>query len=98
MAPSKLSRANPLAFTRWPVTVITAAVYIAFVVPLLVIHHVVPPAPSKTTPSSFAGLNLTEAWSDLQLLTNGFRPYNSHKNDHVRQWLLKRIHEIVVGR
>ena len=95
MAPSKLSRANPLAFTRWPVTVITAAVYIAFVVPLLVIHHVVPPAPSNTTPSSFPGLNLTEAWSDLQLLTNGFRPYNSHKNDHVRQWLLKRIHEIV---
>ena len=95
MAPSKLSRANPLAFTRWPVTVITAAVYIAFVVPLVVIHHVVPPAPSNTTPSSFPGLNLTEAWSDLQLLTNGFRPYNSHKNDQVREWLLKRIHEIV---
>lgn len=84
---------NPLAFTRWPVTFLTAAVYIAFVVPLLVIHHVVPPAPSTPTPAP--GLNLTEAWSDLQLLTNGFRPYNSRKNDLVREWLLRRIREIV---
>lgn len=92
MTPSELSRANPLAFTPWPVTLLTAAIYLAFAIPLLVIHHVVPPAP---TPSATpAGLNLTEAWTDLQLLTNGFRPYNSHKNDLVRDWLLKRIGEI----
>lgn len=93
MPPSKASRTNPLAFTRWPVTIFTAVVYIAFVVAALVIHHVVPPAPSTPTPAP--GLNLTEAWTDLQLLTNGFRPYNSHKNDLVRAWLLRRVREIV---
>lgn len=100
MTSSKPSRANPLAFTPWPVTIITILVYLAFLVPLLVIHHVVPAPPSSATPSPFTGpgaasLNLTEAWSDLQLLTNGFRPYNSHKNGLVREWLLKRIYEIV---
>lgn len=88
----KISRANPLAFNPWPVTLLTAAIYLAFAIPLLVIHHVVPPAPNPSaTPH---GLNLSEAWSDLQLLTNGFRPYNSHQNDLVRRWLLARIGEM----
>lgn len=88
MAPS---RVNPLAFTPWPVTIITSAVYLALVIPLLVIHNVVPAAPRTSPP----GLNLTEAWSDLQFLTGGFRPYNSHRNDEVRAWLLNRVNEIV---
>ncbi|KAL4965152.1 M28 family metallopeptidase [Aspergillus stella-maris] len=87
----KASRANPLAFTPWPVTLITAAVYLAFVIPLLVVHHVVPSAPS----SSPYGLNLTEAWSDLQALTEGYRPYNSRQNDKIHDWLLQRINEIL---
>ncbi|KAL4941726.1 hypothetical protein BDV06DRAFT_193921 [Aspergillus oleicola] len=87
----KPSRANPLAFTPYPVTLITAAVYLAFVIPLLVVHHVVPSAPS-TSPN---GLNLTEAWSDLQVLTAGYRPYNSHQNDKIHDWLLQRISEIL---
>lgn len=88
----KLSRANPLAFAPWPVTFLTATIYLAFAIPLLVIHHIVPPAP---TPSAAPhGLNLSEAWTDLQLLTDGFRPYNSHQNDLVRGWLLTRIGEI----
>lgn len=98
MASSKPSRANPLAFTPWPVTILTVLVYLAFLVPLVVIHHVVPAPPPSAAPSpstGAAGLNLTEAWSDLQLLTNGFRPYNSHKNGLFREWLLKRIYEIV---
>lgn len=81
---------NPLAFTPWPVTLITTAVYLALIIPLLVIHHNVPPAP-QTAPN---GLNLTEAWQDLQSLTKGFHPYNSHQNDEVRSWLLERIDAI----
>lgn len=84
-------RVNPLAFTPWPVTLITAVVYLALAIPLLVIHNVVPAAPRTTPP----GLNLTEAWSDLQFLTSGFHPYNSHRNDEVHTWLLKRLNEIV---
>lgn len=88
MAPHKAR--NPLAFTPWPVTIITTAVYLALIIPLLVIHHNVPPAP-QTSPN---GLNLTEAWQDLQSLTKGFHPYNSHQNDEVRSWLLERIDAI----
>ncbi|KAJ5236090.1 hypothetical protein N7489_006181 [Penicillium chrysogenum] len=81
---------NPLAFMPWPVTILTTAVYLALIIPLLVIHHNVPPAP-RTSPN---GLNLTEAWQDLQSLTKGFHPYNSHQNDEVRSWLLERIDAI----
>ncbi|KAL2826066.1 hypothetical protein BDW59DRAFT_171965 [Aspergillus cavernicola] len=91
MDSSKASRANPLAFTPWPVTLITTVVYLAFVIPLLVVHHVVPSAPS----SSPSGLNLTEAWSDLQILTSGYRPYNSRQNDKIHGWLLQRTNEIL---
>ncbi|KAL4911531.1 hypothetical protein BDW74DRAFT_164972 [Aspergillus multicolor] len=91
MDPPKAPRANPIAFTPWPVTLITAVVYLAFVIPLLVVHHVVPPAPS----SSPDGLNITEAWSDLQILTSGYRPYNSRQNDKIHEWLLQRIDEIL---
>jgi hypothetical protein len=91
MARPSLSRSNPLGFTPWPVTIITSVVYLAIVVPLLVVHHVVPSAPR----SSPDGLNLTEAWADLQELTNGFHPYNSHRNDEVHSWLLKRIHSLI---
>jgi hypothetical protein len=81
---------NPLAFTPWPVTIITTAVYLALIIPLLVIHLNVPSAP-QTSP---IGLNLTEAWQDLQSLTKGYHPYNSHQNDKVRSWLLERIDAI----
>ncbi|KAJ5477058.1 Vacuolar membrane protease [Penicillium diatomitis] len=83
---------NPLAFTPWPVTIITTAVYLALIIPLLVIHLNVPTAP-RASPSD--GWNLTEAWHDLQALTRGFHPYNSRENDHVHAWLLERIDEIV---
>lgn len=81
---------NPLAFTPWPVTIITTVVYLALIIPVLVIHLNVPAAP-RTSPK---GLNLTEAWQDLQTLTRGFHPYNSRRNDQVREWLLERIDAI----
>ncbi|KAE8398658.1 hypothetical protein BDV37DRAFT_275948 [Aspergillus pseudonomiae] len=91
MASLRLPRANPLAFTRWPVTIITAIVYLALLIPLLVVHHVVPSAPSSPP----SGLNISEAWADLQVLTNGFHPYNSRRNDAIHSWLLRRINEIL---
>ncbi|KAI9833013.1 MAG: hypothetical protein M1819_003845 [Sarea resinae] len=82
-------------FTPLPVTVIVSAVYIALVTGLLVVHLVVPSAPKSPTP--FAGVNTTEAWLDLQELTNGYRPYNSHRNDEVRDFLLRRIDSILTS-
>ncbi len=80
---------NPIAFRPLPVTFISALVYLLVLIPLLVIHHVVPP------PEPIVGANLTEAWFDLQTLSNGFHPYNSRRNDEIRKWLLARIQTIV---
>ncbi|KAK8136032.1 hypothetical protein PG984_003972 [Apiospora sp. TS-2023a] len=84
--------ANPLAFRPSQVTVITTVVYIAVIVALLVVQHTVPAPPSETP---YAGVNITEAWLDLKKLSNGYHPYNSRKNDKVRDWLLTRIHELL---
>ena len=79
---------NPFAFSETPVTVITSVVYLALIIPLLVVHHVVPEAPRQIAGTN---VNLAEAWLDLQTLSNGFHPYNSHRNDVIRDWLLRRI-------
>ena len=82
---------NPFAFTPLPVTIITSLVYVALIVSLLVVHHTVPEAPRN-----LAGTNLTEAWLDLQTLSNGFHPFNSQRNDYIRDWLLQRVTAIVM--
>ncbi|KAL1641239.1 hypothetical protein SLS58_006141 [Diplodia intermedia] len=84
---------NPFAFTPTPVTFFVCVIYLAVVASLLVVHHVVPPAPKSETPAR--GINLTESWRDLQYLSAGHHPYNSHRNDDVRNWLLVRIEQIL---
>lgn len=91
----KRSSRNPIAFTPLPVTIITSLVYAALIVALLITHLVVPPAPNSPTP--IVGTNVTEAWQDLQTLSNGFHPYNTRRNDDVRNWLLTRIEAILEG-
>lgn len=87
----KLKAWNPVKFTPLPVTVITTVVYVALFVALLVTHLVVPSAPSNPG----KGIDLVEAWRDLQEISNGFHPYNSRRNDDVRNWLLGRIEAIL---
>jgi len=86
---------NPLGFTPLPVTIITVATYIAVFTGLLYTHHVVPSAPENPTPVN--GINITEAWRDLQVLSAGYHPYNSRQNDIVREWLLTRISDILTA-
>ena len=86
---------NPISFTPLPVTIITFVTYLALFVALLVIHHTVPAGPSSSNP--IKGINLIEAWQDLQTLSNGYHPYNSRRNDVIRDWLLRRIKEILNG-
>lgn len=85
---------NPFAFAPIPVTVIVSAVYLALVIPLIIIHTTVPKAPSH--PAPYAGINITEAWLDLAELSHGYHPYNSRQNDIVHNWLLGRIDAILV--
>ncbi|KAL8684805.1 MAG: hypothetical protein Q9218_008128, partial [Villophora microphyllina] len=67
--------------------------YLALFVALLTTHLIVPSAPRNPTP--IAGVNLSEAWQDLQYISGGFHPYNSRRNDETRDWLLRRIERIL---
>jgi hypothetical protein len=86
-----MARWNPLSFTPGPVVFFTSALYIALFAALLTVHLRVPGYPSKTPD----GVNLTQAWGDLETITRRFHPYNSHANDHVRSYLLSRVTDIV---
>ena len=82
---------NPFAFTPWPVTLLSSTVYVVILVAVILVHVTVPPAPDHVVD----GVNVTEAWADLQELTNGYHPYNSKRNDLVRDWLLQKIEWIL---
>jgi hypothetical protein len=84
---------NPLAFRPGPVTFWTTVIYIALLIPLIWVHETVPPAPADR--SLYQGLNLTEAWLDLQAISRTYHPYNSHENDRVREFLIDRTKEIL---
>ncbi|RDA88800.1 hypothetical protein CP532_5525 [Ophiocordyceps camponoti-leonardi (nom. inval.)] len=84
---------NPFAFGPGPVTFWTTAVYLAVVIPLIYVHETVPPAPGNDALAR--GLNLTEAWGDLQFMTKAYHPYSSRENDVVRRHLLDRAAQIL---
>jgi hypothetical protein len=88
---ARLKFRNPFAFTPLPVTLTTSTVYIVILVAVILVHITVPPAPDHVVD----GVNVTEAWVDLQELTNGYHPYNSRRNDQVRDWLLQKIEWIL---
>lgn len=79
---------NPFAFRPGPVTFWTTAIYLAVAIPLIYVHETVPPAPEDH--SLYRGLNLTEAWADLEVISNAYHPYNSHQNDAVREFIVNR--------
>ncbi len=84
---------NPTSFGSMAVTGLIVVVYLAIFTSLLFIHENVPAAPAN--PTLYRGLNLTEAWLDLEELSNGYHPFNSRRNDEVRNWLLGRIENIL---
>ena len=86
-----IRRYNPVAFRQRPISIILCATYISLFAGLLYTHHVVPQSPRVGDP--VRGINLTEAWSDLQRISTLYHPYNSHENDGVRAWLIERIKE-----
>ncbi|KAK4226863.1 hypothetical protein QBC38DRAFT_536860 [Podospora fimiseda] len=84
---------NPISFRPGPVTFWTTFVYLALLIPITVINERNPPEPSGESP--IEGVNLARAWLDLTTITKGYHPYNSHLNDEVRSFLLKRVHSIL---
>ncbi|ODA79062.1 hypothetical protein RJ55_04653 [Drechmeria coniospora] len=84
---------NPFSFHPGQVTWWTTSIYLAIVIPLLYVHETVPSPPAgRDIPK---GINLTEAWSDLQAVTKTYHPYNSHENDGVREFLIDRSKEVL---
>jgi hypothetical protein len=81
---------NPIALTKGPVTFFTTLVYAGIIVALIVVHTTLPTVPTKLP----LGINITEAWLDLQHLTSSHHPYNARSNDLVRDWILIRIESI----
>lgn len=84
---------NPLAFSRASVTVFATVIYAALIAVLIWAQVDLPDVPTSPTP--ITGINLTEAWEDLQLLTAQYHPFNSHQNDYVHDWLVRRIKQIL---
>ncbi|OAA64483.1 peptidase family m28 family [Niveomyces insectorum RCEF 264] len=85
--------ANPFAFRPWQVTFWTTLVYLALLIPIICIHEAVPSAPGESALP--AGISLSEAWADLANLTQHFHPANSHANDRVRAFLLRRLQQVL---
>ncbi|KDQ56337.1 hypothetical protein JAAARDRAFT_36511 [Jaapia argillacea MUCL 33604] len=73
---------------RFVPTILVAASYIAIFAVVLVTDDP-PPVPSDQ-----GGLNLTQAWDDLHVITSHPHPVLSHANDHVRSYLLTRLNQI----
>lgn len=88
-----MKRTNPFAFRSGPVALWTSVLYLSLIISLVYIHETVPAPPAENKLPE--GLNLTEAWGDLQAITRAFHPYNSHENDHVRDYLIARSKEIL---
>jgi hypothetical protein len=74
------------------VTIITLIVYLGLFAALFWEHVTVPSAPSDPTPVE--GVNLSQAWPDLDVISNGFHPLDSRRNEEVRKYLVQRIGEI----
>ncbi|OAA51924.1 Peptidase family M28 family [Metarhizium rileyi] len=84
---------NPFAFRPGPVSFWTTVVYLAVIIPLIYVQETVPPAPPEEALPQ--GVNLTEAWLDLEAITRSYHPFNSHTNDVVRRYLMRRAREIL---
>ncbi|KAF4121923.1 Peptidase family M28 [Geosmithia morbida] len=84
---------NLFTFGPAQVTLWTTTVYLAIIISLVVVHEIVPSAPSDASLPS--GVNITEAWLDLQNITTHYHPYNSRANDGVRAYLIERSKEIL---
>lgn len=84
---------NPLAFRPGPVAFWTTILYTVLFVALIYTQETVPSAPAERKLPS--GVNLTDAWGDLQAITQSFHPFNSHENDKVREYLLQKSKNIL---
>lgn len=84
-------RQTALAFRKFPFSLLFV---VTFTVILAAVSHQqdarVPPV-STAYPRKY----FEDAWTDLQVISKSFHPYNSHANDAVHDHILKRVQEAV---
>lgn len=90
-------RSSPIPFTPTLTTLLALTTYIIITVLLLVIHFVPPRNIPSQASQDEARISVVDAWHDLQHITGdwGFHPYNSHANDKVKEYLVRRINQIL---
>ncbi|KAH8880923.1 hypothetical protein GQ53DRAFT_889425 [Thozetella sp. PMI_491] len=85
---------HAFSFQPLPVAAWTLITYLIFLIPSVVVHETVPPAP-KNADQPLRGVNATEAWLDLLTLTNKYHPFPSRRNEELYEWLLGRVQTIL---
>ncbi|KAJ3885023.1 putative zinc metalloprotease [Lentinula edodes] len=90
----RLTFARTTGFLTIPVTILLVLVYLAVALSTLITDQL-PSVPSASTlHSHYGGLNVTEAYKDLQIIAARPHPYHSHANDIVREYLLQRLRNV----
>ncbi|KAJ3902084.1 hypothetical protein F5879DRAFT_965737 [Lentinula edodes] len=90
----RLAFARTTGFLTIPVTILLVLVYLAVALSTLITDQL-PSVPSASTlHSHYGGLNVTEAYRDLQIIAARPHPYHSHANDIVREYLLQRLRNV----
>ncbi|KAF5343636.1 hypothetical protein D9757_014678 [Collybiopsis confluens] len=86
--------ARTTGFLTLPVTTVLVLVYLTVIISTLVTDQL-PAVPSQSTLNSrYGGLNVSEAYEDLHIISARPHPYHSHANDVLREYLLQRVRAI----
>ena len=83
-----------MAFRQWtslPAVALILIVYASTLSSVFVTDH------PREVPRNTRGLNITQAWDDLDILATKPHPYNSHANDVARKYLLSRLEPIAAA-
>ncbi|KAJ3806886.1 hypothetical protein F5876DRAFT_49184 [Lentinula aff. lateritia] len=90
----RLAFARTTGFLTIPVTILLVLVYLAVALSTLITDQLLSVPSASTLRSKYGGLNVTEAYRDLQIIAARPHPYHSHANDLVREYLLQRLHNV----
>lgn len=90
---------QPFPFTPIPTTSLVITTYLIITIVLLVIHFVPPGNIPSQSHQDQLRISIVDAWHDLEHITAdwGYHPYNSRANDKVKEYISKRVQEILKG-
>lgn len=84
-------------FTPILTTSLAITTYVAITIALLVVHFVPPGNIPSQSRQDQMRISVVDAWHDLEHITAdwGYHPYNSRANDKVKEYITRRVHEIL---